>query len=127
MHKIVSSIWLVVGITLMMWSAIELWQIAINSYLGADSGAFKATLISLVFSCLCIFGATGVMKNMNWGRSLLLLVSSITILYGAAYLLMGGFEDTSAIYAITVSSLSFLGGTSIWMLYRKHRIKEPSS
>ena len=104
-----------------MWSAIELWQIATNSYLGVHSGAFKATLISLIFSCLCVLGATGFMRNMNWGRILLLLVSSIMLLYSAAYIFMGGFEDTGRIYAIIVACLCFFSVSSILLLRKNSR------
>lgn len=122
--KIVSSIWFISGIALMIWSVVALWRIGNNSYLGVYSGAFKATLISLGFSTLCIFGSAGLMFKKNWGRILILLASSIVLLYTAAYLLLGGFEDTGIIYAVIVAALVFLSISSLIIVSKKRTIKE---
>ena len=116
------SIWFLAGTALILWSALELWQIGNNSYLGTNSGAFKVTLISLTYSLLCILGSIGLMNNKNWGRIMIILVSSISILYAMAYLLMGGFEDTGLIYLIDIAGLLILSVLSMTILLKKEKM-----
>ncbi len=122
--RIVSLIWLLAGIALMILSAIELCQIGHNSYLGINSGVFKATLIAVGFSSLYILSSTGLMFNKNWGRILILLSASISLLYAAAYLLMGGFGDTGLIYVVIVSGLSLLSISTFAIFARKRKSNE---
>ena len=75
--KTVSLIWLFAGIALIIWSAIELFKIGNNPYLGTNSGAFKSTLIGLTFGVICVLGSKGLMKKTNWGRILILVSASI--------------------------------------------------
>lgn len=122
--KTISLCWLLAGIALMIWSTIELWKIGNNIYLGIGSGAFQATLESLTFGCICILGASGLMKKKQWGRILIILTSSLMMLYSAAYLLMGGFEDTGPIYAVAVFGLFLLSIATFAIAARKNKFKE---
>jgi hypothetical protein len=122
--RTISSSWLFSGVALMIWSTIELWQIGNNLYLGIGSGAFQTTLESLAVSCTCILGAYGLMKRKQWGRILIILTSSLMTLYAAAYLLMGGFEDTGPIYAVAVFGLFLLSIVTFAIAARKNKFKE---
>lgn len=122
--KTVSLIWLFAGIALIIWSAIELFKIGNNPYLGTNSGAFKSTLIGLTFGVICVLGSKGLMKKTNWGRILILVSASIVFLYGVSYLLMGGFEDTGIIYAVVVSALFLFSIFTVAVLARKKKYKE---
>ena len=112
------------GIGLMMWSVIELWRIGHNSYLGIHSGAFKATLIALGFSCFCIFGSAGSILRTNWGRIIILSVATMTLLYAVAYLLLGGFEDAGPIYAAGVFGLLLVSIVTFAVLVRRKNTKK---
>lgn len=109
--RIIGLSWLIAGVMLLIWAGFELWEIGHNIYLGAGSGAFKATLECLAFSVLCILGATGLSQRKRWGRILIILTAIIVFLYAAAYLFMGGFEDTGTTYAAIVTGLFLL---SLW-------------
>ena len=122
--RIVSLTWLLAGLALLLWSVIELWRIAHNTYLGINSGAFKATLESLTFSAICILGSAGLMNNKKWGRILIILTSTVTLLYAAAYLVLGGIEDTGLIYAVTVAGLFLLSVVSLFILARRKKENE---
>lgn len=121
--KILSPFWLLAGSALTIWSVIELWQIGNNKYLGINSGAFEATLIALGFGCASIVGTIGLLLKTNWGRMLILFSSGLSLIYAAAYLLLGGFEDTGPIYAVAVSSLVLLSIASFAILGRKEKFK----
>jgi|GEM_PF-3435304 len=123
MKKII-IIWMVAGIALLIWSAVELWKIGHNSYLGINSGAFKSNLIAVGFSLLCIIGSTGLRFKKNWGRIIILLVACISLLYAVAYLLMGGFEDTGPIYAGVVAGLFLLSIATLAIATRKKKYKD---
>lgn len=117
--KTIIIVWFVAGLALLIWSANELWQIGNNEYLGINSGAFKATLLGLCFSALCIIGASGLKIKKTWGRLIILSVACLSLFYSAAYLLMGGFEDTGPIYAIAVLGVFLLSISSIVILRKK--------
>ncbi len=121
--KKISIIWLVAGGALLIWTVIGLWQIGNNKYLGISSGAFVATLLGLCFCVLCVVGARGLMVKKTWGRKIIVAISYISVIYSAVYLLGGGFEDTSSLYAIAVLGLLLLGIISLVMT-RKKKFKE---
>ena len=54
---------------------------------------------------------------------LILFSSGLSLIYAAAYLLLGGFEDTGPNYAVAVSSLVLLSIASFAILGRKEKFK----
>jgi hypothetical protein len=117
--KIIGIIWLTVATALLIGSAIALWNTSHNTYWGINSGAFKATLIGTGYSILCLAGSIGLRMRKNWGRIILLFGASLWVLYSAAYLFMGGYDDTGPIYAAAVSGMFILSIASLVMLARK--------
>ena len=113
--KILSLTWLAAGAALIIWFAIELWQVGYDVYFGVHSGAFKAILIAMGFSSLCIIGALGLMLKRAWGRIIIIIVAIISVFY----LLTGGLHDGGVVYAIMVIALSLLSIVSIVMLLKE--------
>lgn len=119
--KKIGIIWLVAGAALLIWCLIGMWQIWTN--LGINSGPFLATLIGLCFSILCVIGARGLILKKTWGRKIIISVSCVSVFYSAVFLLGGGFEDTSRIYAIAVLALFLLGIINL-VIIRKEKFTE---
>lgn len=122
--KIISIIWLVTGIVLMACAVTELLQIANNTSLGINSGAFKATLFVIAFSLTCIIGSLGLMRQKAWGRLIILISAILSVIYTAFYFLLGGVEDTGSIYMLNVAALFILGIASIISIVKDWTLKE---
>ncbi len=117
--KRISIIWFAVAIVLLVWSLIGLWEIAHNPHSGINNSTFKATLLGVGFSSLCIIGSVGLMLKKNWGRIIIILSASLSLLYAVAYLLMGGYDDTGPIYASAVAGILLLSFASFVILAKR--------
>lgn len=108
LNKVVAMIWLIAGIALLIQATIALWRIAKNPYTGLHSGAFKAALIVIGFSLLCILGSIGSLLKQNWGQILVYVSAIIILVYAASYVLLGGYDDTGPFYAFIVAGFTIL-------------------
>jgi hypothetical protein len=123
----IAAIWVLASLALLTSSIIELRQIMTNPFLGPRSRAFYATLTDPIFALLCITGSVLLMKKSNAGRIILIIASCLTLLYALAYTLMGGIEDRSKIYTLTVIGFAFFSILSLIILWKSQTTQQPSS
>lgn len=113
--RILGLTWLASGTALFVWFVIKLWQVGNDACFGVDSSAFQAMLIAAGYSSLYIIGASGLILEKTWGKTITILTACVTVLY----LVTGGLTDGGITYTIIVISLSVLSIVTITMLLKK--------
>jgi hypothetical protein len=117
--RAIGSAWLGVGLVLLSWSIVGLcqwWQTA-----SRFSGPRNAMLIFAGAAAAAVLGGILTLCRKSMGKVVLLVLSALVFLYAAAYLLMGGFDDTGGVYLLCVVSLTFLSLVTVLLRRRLAR------
>jgi hypothetical protein len=115
--KAIGGVWTLAAVLLLVWSvrALYAWSRSTHHF----SGPRNALLILLGAAAAAGVGGLLTLAGRSSGRLVLLVLSLLTLLYVAAYLLMGGFDDTGTTYALRV--LAF-GAISLATLLLQSRL-----
>jgi len=108
MSKIIGICWLGVGFALAISSVLQLLYVLYPA----------ANLVILSISLLSFAGGIGlILEKKLWPRILIAFIASLALLYGAAYVLLGGFEDEGPKYTIIVFFVCGLSIVSVVTLF----------
>ena len=77
------------------------------------SGAFKASLIGIVYAMLATTAGVGSSLGKTWGRFLLNVVSVLALLYALMFVLWHGYMDRSLGYVSCIVALSVIATVSL--------------
>lgn len=117
--RVIGSIWVLVGLLLLSWSALGLYQWLQTA--GRFPGPRNAILIFIGAAGAALLGGILTLRKSSMGRVVLVALSALVLLYAVAYLLMGGFDDTGGAYLLCVVSLSVL--SLVTVLVRQHLVR----
>jgi uncharacterized membrane protein HdeD (DUF308 family) len=126
--RVVGTLWLLVGVLLILDlrrdrnESLEFDE-SLSHWDTKTSALPKTYIMGLTFATSCIVGALAVLRKRAWGRLIVLGDSFLIILYGVAYLLFHGPEDTSRAYAGIVGALVLLSAYSVFLLGFKGRTR----
>jgi hypothetical protein len=109
--RVVGALWVLVGLAL---GGLARWGLIYEEH---SRTVVESWLIALAFALACIaagftFGRTGLL-----GRILVRIVSTLALLYSAAWLLLGGVDDASGYWPAIVFGTTL----SIYALFSARR------
>jgi len=88
--RIVSGLWLLVGLVLTAWSV---WGLATQEHLPSVVASW---LLVLGFAVLAIVAGAASGYKRAMGRALVRIVSGLSLIYALAWLFLGGIEDAAS-------------------------------
>lgn len=107
--KIIAVLWLGIGLILGAQSVLQLIY-AIDS---------SSNAVVLSTSLLSVFGGAGLLRDKRWAPFVLVLPAAVFSLYGVAFFLFGGVDDTDPFFAVLVLFLCALSIASVVTFFFK--------
>ena len=102
--RIISIVWLLLGVLGACWSLLDLLR---NLAAHAFASAIESDFIALAFCIAATFSGYGIFRHRRWARVVCSIVSVVLLLYAASYLLMIGLEFGALSYAVIWTAAVF--------------------
>lgn len=112
--KVVGWIWGVAGITGTIYAIATYWELRSSSIV--DKGAIQATVIVGVFALLSLLAALIFVRGFPLGRSALMTLATVLLLYCLAFVAMIGLDFGAIPFAASLLGTIFTS-SSTYLLY----------
>lgn len=119
LNKGIGFLWIVASVLKMIGSAYQLLLIAHSAQASLRSSDRIASGFEIALAFLSLIGGVGVLLGKNGARILILCMAVVYLLFGTAFILFGGFEDSTPTYSAMILFLCLLSMLSLFTLWKR--------